>query len=175
MFLMNTGPSPTDILHAGRYSYRKPSILIAGASIALCTGGFGLHLLLANRHHLPRGTEEWLAVLFVGGILGLLFTCGVFLVASYFRDQALDLVITPQEVRYGKNVFPWSDVRWINGNWSKDRYQLVIGRRGLRPDQHLMTDHGLDEENFVRLMETLDHKVLPAHPDLKLPDTGQRE
>lgn len=172
---MHIPPDTGEILHAGRYSYRKPSILIAGASIALITGGFGLHLLLANRHHLPRGAEEWLAVLFVGGILGLLFTCGVFFVASYFRNYGLDLVITRQEVRYGKNVFPWSDVRWINGAWSKDRYQLVIGRRGFRPDQHLMTDHGLDEENFVRLMETLDHNVLPAHPSLKLPDIRQRE
>ncbi len=160
--------SPDEILHRGRYSYRKTTVLIAGVAVTLITGGFGLHLLLANRHRLPRGAEEWISVLFVGGILGLLFICGVFLAASYFRNYALELVITHEGIRYGKRDFPWADVRWIAGTWNKDRYQLVIGRRGFRPDQHLMTDHGLDEKSFERLMETLRNEVAPAHPTVTI-------
>jgi hypothetical protein len=168
-------PSPNAILHSGRYSYHKRSILVIGAGITLVTGGIGLKFLLTSGPSFPTGAAEWLALAFVGGILGLLFSCGVFLVASYFRNHGLDLVITHTEIRYGKNTFPWADVRWVGGVAANSGCHLAIGRRGFRPDQQLMTDAALDEPAFDRLMETLRREVLPAHPSLKLVDIRNGE
>jgi hypothetical protein len=154
-------------IFTGIYSYRRPSVAIAGSALTLILGGILARFVYAGIHRPPVGNDIW-AGLFAVSILGFLFYCGCYLVVAYLRNHHLPLEITDDGVHYGAKFFPWGRVRWISGSIYHGRYHFVLGLRGFSADRHLMIDRGLSEEEYESLISVLEARLHASHPNLQI-------
>jgi hypothetical protein len=105
----------SQIFFTRSYTYRKPTVLIAGL-LALAFGGFALRYLARAVPHTVWSLKAFGAAVFVGGIGGMLALCGLLLLRRWWRRTSLRLEISAAGIRYGNLFHSWDMIHWLSGH-----------------------------------------------------------
>ena len=158
----------SQIFFAGRYSYRKPSVLIAGL-LATAFGGFALRYLLLAVPHTVWSLKAYGTAAFVGGIGGMLAVCGLILLRRWFARTSLALEISAAGIRYGKTFHSWDMIRWLSGHSDRKGVRLFYQARGRGLagfDRPLPVDRNPTAEEYDDLLHALSSAISKKHPDV---------
>lgn len=156
-----------EIIYRGTYSYRKwqvaaVSLLVMLVSIPICLV-FILKLLTESS---TRGTV--LGNLFATAVTGFFAWTGIRLFFFWHTRKTLEMLVSMDGIRYGKKHFPWETVSGLTDSGGfRSNDCLVLRRRGWKPDVHLITDRGMDDSDYPKLMSDLDQKVATRHTHLR--------
>ncbi|MGV3660878.1 MAG: hypothetical protein ACO1TE_11870 [Prosthecobacter sp.] len=158
----------SEVYHTGTRHYRRLPLLIIGLGlVGFC--GFFLLRLLPQWFAIWNDTRKFLFGLLPMGGLTFFTLTGVMLVRHYVADHQLELRIDSHGVSYGSRFYPWSEVGSLSGRWYHRRLMLLLHRKGLVAlDRHLVTDVGLTEDEYDRLMERLNDDIGAIYPHLRL-------
>jgi hypothetical protein len=150
--------APSHIFFAGRYTYRRTSVLTGGL-VALAFGFFVLVSLVMGILSRPAWSLKVLGtVSFMGGIGGLLAVAGLVLLKRWTDRTCLGLEISSAGILYGAVFHSWDAIRWVAGHSDRECVELFYQTRdrGLAGfDRHLPVDHNPTLQEYEELMESL--------------------
>ncbi|MBL9132049.1 MAG: hypothetical protein JNG86_12675 [Verrucomicrobiaceae bacterium] len=140
-------------------------MLICGACVLMAR----LMLLMFQDNVIPpERVQEAVAT---GVAAFVMFYFGSTLLFSLITGYTIRFLITEESVRYGSRYFPWRDISWIDARMRRGTLQVHLKlRRGLWRNRWLIIDEGLSEQQWLRVVEALQARVLPRHPHVSAGD-----
>jgi hypothetical protein len=158
----------SQIFFTGRYTYRKPHVLVAGI-LSLSIGAFVLRYLVLASPKTVWSIKAFGAMALVGGIGGVLAVCGLLFLKLWFARTSMLLEISTTGIRYGNVFHSWDAIHWLSGHSERKRVWLfyqTMGRGLAGFDRALPVDQNPTAEEYANLMITLRNAISAKHPNV---------
>lgn len=154
------------IYFEGKYSYRKPAVLILGI-IALLVG---LGAFLSCFFEEPNDSDWWGKITLTFTVSTVMLVCGFVSLKHWKTNYTATYKITDQGIQFASKFYTWDKIKWVSVQNKAGKLYLFFQTKGFSFDYVLAIENPLELIEYDNILVELDDEVGKEYPNVHFGD-----